>query len=310
MGAEGTIECGMKFPALLLLAALPALLPHSDSVAETMDGIIDPDAKVEKLGSGMAFTEGPVWLPGEKAVVFSDIPNSRLMIWSREGGLKEFRKVEATNGNVLDRDGKMLSCQHGGRNVVRWDADGKPEVVVDAFEGKKLNSPNDLAVQSDGTIWFTDPSYGLAGREAELDGRFVFQYDEKAKKLAIVCRTFDMPNGIAFSPDEKRIYVADTGKVGKLRAYDVPAAKGEALGEPVFEIDVRCDGMCVDAKGNIYTTAAGGIHVFGPDGKKIGLIPVDEHPANVCFGGEGFSTLFITARTSIYSVDVKNVGNK
>ncbi len=302
----------MKFPTLFLCVSLPAMIiPHPGLGADVgMDAIIDPEAKVEKLGTDMAFTEGSVWLPGEKAVVFSDIPNSRQMIWSREGGLKEFRKVEATNGNILDREGKMLSCQHGGRNVVRWDGDGKPEVIVEAFEGKKFNSPNDLAVQDDGTLWFTDPSYGLGDRKAELDGKFVFQYDEKAKKLAIVCRTFDMPNGIAFSPDEKRVYISDTGKIGKVRAYDVPAEKGAELGEPVFELDVRCDGMCVDTEGNIYTTSAGGIHVFAPDGTKIGVIPVEEHPANVCFGGEDFKTLFITARKSLYAVEVRNAGDR
>ncbi len=302
----------MKFPTILLSLALPVLaVPFSSPAAdEAMDAIIAPGAKVEQLGTDMAFTEGCVWLPEKKALVFSDIPNSRQMIWSREEGLKEYRKVEATNGNLLDRDGKLVSCQHGGRNVVRWADDGKPEVIVDAYEGKKLNSPNDLAISSDGTIWFTDPSYGLAGRDAELDGRFVFQYDEKAKKLAVVCRTFDMPNGIALSPDEKRIYIADTGKVGKIRAYEVPAEKGKELGEPVFEIDIRCDGMCVDSQGNLYTTSAGGIHVFGPDGKKLGVIPVPEQPANACFGGEDFKTLFITARKSLYAVEVKIPGDR
>jgi gluconolactonase len=312
IGAGGTIEWGMKFPLHLVSVFLPALgLPFTNLAAdEGMESILDPGAKVERLGTDMAFTEGSVWLPAERAVVFSDIPNSRQMRWSRDGGLEEYRKVEATNGNVLDRNGKMVSCQHGARNVVRWSDDGKAEVVVDAYEGKKLNSPNDLAIQSDGTIWFTDPSYGRGDRKAELDGCFVFQYDEKSKQLAVVCRTFDMPNGIAFSPDEKRIYISDTGKIGKIRAYDVPTKKGIELGEPVFEIDVRCDGMCVDAKGNIYATAEGGIHVFGPSGKIIGLIPVEEHPANVCFGGEDFSTLFITARKSLYSIKVKNIGNK
>ena len=269
--------------------------------------IVASDAKVEKLGGEMRFTEGPVWIPSKKMVVFSDIPNSVQMQWTKEGGLQEFRAVEQSNGNLLDLAGNLLSCQHAGRNVISTDAEGKITVLADKFDGKKLNSPNDLAIKSDGTIWFTDPSYGLRGKPGEIDGKWVYRL-KTSGKVEVIYKGHDMPNGIAFSPDEKRVYIADTGKVGKIRAFDV--VDEGMLGEPVFEIDIRCDGMCIDTNGNIYTTSRGGIHVFNPEGKKLGVIETPEHPANVCFGGENYDTLFITARTSLYAVKTLAKGAK
>lgn len=278
------------------------------TVAADISTVVDTDTEVKQLATGMKFTEGPVWIPTEEKVIFSDIPNSMLMQWSAKDGLKPFRKVEHANGNILDAQGRLLTCQHSGRNVVRTEKDGSITVLVDKFEGKKFNSPNDLAQHSDGSIWFTDPSYGLGGKAGEIPGKWVFRFDPKTKRVNVIYKDFDMPNGIAFSPDEKRVYIADTGKVGKLRAFKVA---GEAIDQkPIFEIDIRCDGMCIDTMGNIYTTSRGGIHVFDKDGKKIGLIPVPETPANVCFGGKDFDTLFITARKSLYSVKTKMKGSK
>ena len=297
----------MKHPITIALLALA--VSTSASAKDSIHSIVAQDAEVKRLATDMKFTEGPVWIPKEKRLVWSDIPNSRQMQWTAKDGVSEWRKVEASNGNLLDLEGNLLSCQHQGRNVISTDASGKVTVLVDKFDGKKFNSPNDLAVKSDGTIWFTDPSYGLKGRPAEIDGKNVYHFDPKTKKVSMIYSGFDMPNGIAFSPDEKRIYISDTGKVGTIRAFDVPAP-GQPLGGVVFEIEVRCDGMCVDVDGNIYTTAAGGIHVFDKDGKKIGLIEVDEHPANVCFGGDDYKTLYITARKSLYSVKVNKAGAK
>lgn len=276
---------------------------------QKLDDIVSPETKVTKLGSEMKFTEGPVWIPKQGRLVWSDIPNSRQMQWTAKDGISEWRKVESSNGNLLDLDGDLLSCQHGGRNLIRTTADGKISVVADSFEGKKFNSPNDLAIMSDGSIWFTDPTYGLGGKAGEIKQRNVYRLDPETKQVTAVRSDFDMPNGIAFSPDEKTIYISDTGKPGKIRAFAVPAP-GDALEKELFEIDVRCDGMCIDVEGNLYTTTAGGIAVFDKGGKKIGLIPVEEQPANVCFGGDGYKTLFITARTSLYSVPVKIAGAK
>ena len=268
--------------------------------------IVPPDVRVEKLGGGMKFTEGPVWIPSRKMVVFSDIPNSVLMQWTRGGGLKEYRKVQQSNGNILDLEGNLLTCQHAGRNVIRANPEGKVTVLADNFGGKKLNSPNDLAILSNGQIWFTDPSYGLRGKPGEIGGKWVWRIGKTG--IDVLYKDHDMPNGIAFSPDEKRAYIADTGKVGKIRAFDV--VEEGMLGAPLFEIDIRCDGMCIDTKGNIYTTSRGGIHVFDKDGRKIGVIETPEHPANVCFGGDNYDTLFITARTSLYSVKMLARGAK
>ncbi len=290
--------------------ALPLVLVLSLIIASQSSAdlakIVSSDAKVEKLGGGMKFTEGPVWIPSRKMVVFSDIPNSVLMQWSRKGGLKEYRKVQQSNGNILDLEGNLLTCQHAGRNVIRANPEGKVTVLADNFGGKKLNSPNDLAILSNGQIWFTDPSYGLRGKPGEIGGKWVWRIGKTG--IDVLYKDHDMPNGIAFSPDEKRAYIADTGKVGKIRAFDV--VEEGMLGAPLFEIDIRCDGMCIDTKGNIYTTSRGGIHVFDKDGRKIGVIETPEHPANVCFGGDNYDTLFITARTSLYSVKTLARGAK
>lgn len=269
-------------------------------------GFLPDGSKVKQLATGMKFTEGPVWLPEKSIVVFSDIPNSMLMQWSEKDGLKPFRKSAHANGNILDSKGQLLTCQHSGRNVVRTEKDGSIKVLVDAHDGKKLNSPNDLAQHKDGSIWFTDPSYGLRGKPGEYPGRWVFRLDTSTGKTNVIYKGFDMPNGIVFSPDYSRVYIADTGRIGIIRAFDV---KGTTIADkPAFEIPIRCDGMCVDTEGNIYTTSRGGIHIFDKTGKKLGVIPTPEHPANVCFGGKDFDTLFITARKSLYSVKTLKTG--
>jgi gluconolactonase len=269
-------------------------------------GIIAADAKVEQLATGMKFTEGPVWLGEKNTVVFSDIPNSMLMQWSEEDGLKPYRKSENSNGNILDTKGRLLTCQHSGRNIVAEDKDGKITVLVEKHDGGKFNSPNDLAEHKDGSIWFTDPSYGLKNNPGDYPGRWVFRLDVATGKTSVIYKDFDMPNGIAFSPDFGTVYIADTGNVGIIRAF---AVKGESIEQkPLFEIPIRCDGMCIDTDGNIYTTSKAGIHVFDKTGKKLGVIATPEDPANVCFGGKDSDTLFITARTSLYSVKTLKKG--
>ena len=298
---------------LLLLAA-------QDAEAPKLQDLMAPEAAVEKLAGEMGFTEGPVWLPKEEKLVFSDIPGAKLMEWSQKEGLKLFRKSPNPNGNLLDREGRLLTCRHGARDIVRTEKDGELTVLCDSFEEKRLNSPNDVAVRSDGTLWFTDPPWGLPGyREGrEQAGNYVFRLDPKTKKITAVLKDAGMPNGIAFSPDERHIYIADTGGLmhpdesfrkltATIAAYQVKA-DGTLNLEPVWKVDGFCDGMCVDASGNIYTTARAGITVLSPDGKVIGTIKVPESPSNCCFGGEDYKTLFITARTSLYSVELANSG--
>ena len=306
----------MKQFFLSILIALVAV-----SSADTVNGqsLVGEGAKVEKLAGGMRFTEGPVWLPAGKKLVFSDIPNSKLMQWSAAEGLSVFQKSEQANGNILDLEGRIISCQHAARNLVRIDAKGKLTVLADKFDGKRFNSPNDVAVRSDGTLWFTDPPWGLRG-EHEIPGHWVFKLSPKSGKVEVLLKDMAMPNGIVFSPDEKRVYIADTGghrrhpdpKFHKfpdsIRCY-VVSADGK-LGKKLFQIDEGSDGMAVDVKGNLYTTHGGKVNIFDADGKKLQQIAVPEGPANVCFGGADLKTLFITARTSLYSLRMVNAGAK
>jgi len=289
------------------------------SLADSDQSLVADGAKVTKLASGMKFTEGPVWLPQEKKLVFSDIPNSKLMQWSQADGLSVYRESEQANGNILDLQGRIISCQHKARNVIRIEADGSTTVLADRFDGKRFNSPNDVAIRSDGTLWFTDPPWGLTGPH-EIPGHWVYKLDPKTGKVELVHKYLAMPNGIVFSPDETRIYIADTG--GNKRHPDpefhkLPASiqcyeigNDGKLAKKLFQIDSGSDGMTVDVKGNLYATHGGKVSIYGPDGRELQAINVPEGPANVCFGGDDFKTLFITARTSLYSVQMNVAGAK
>ena len=275
--------------------------------AEAAEKLIDPAAKVEKLAGGMKFIEGPVWISEKKTLIFSDIPNSVLMQWSKDAGLKEYRKTQSANGNTLDLNGQIVSCQHTGRNIVREEKDGTISVVIATFDGKKFNSPNDLAIKTDDSIWFTDPPYGTPKGEAkELEGNWVYRFVPETKATTVVSKEFNMPNGIVFSPDEKRLYIADSGKPGRVGAFDVKS--DGTLSAAIWWADGGADGIRVDALGNLYTTAADGVRIYSPEGKKIATIEVPEVPANLEFGGDDRKTLFITARTSLYSVPMKVAG--
>lgn len=303
----------------ILLLMLVVIIATSLANADSDQSVVADGTNVKKLASGMKFTEGPVWLPHEKKLVFSDIPNSKLMQWSESGGLSEFRKSENANGNILDLEGRIISCQHGARNVIRIDAEGKATVLADKFDGKRFNSPNDVAVRSDGTLWFTDPPWGLTGPH-EIPGHWVYKLDPKTGNVDVVHKYLAMPNGIVFSPDETRIYIADTGghkRHPDPRFHKLPPSiqcheitKDGKLGKKVFHIEAGSDGMAVDVKGNLYTTHRGKVHIYNADGNELEQIDLPEGPANVCFGGDDFKTLFITARTSLYSIRMKHAGAK
>jgi gluconolactonase len=304
------------FPFLMVLI----ILIGSIGWAEDQTSIVEPGAKVMKLAGGMQFTEGPVWLPKEKKLIFSDIPNSKLMQWSEKGGLSVYRQSEKANGNILDLQGRIISCQHDGRNVIRIETDGSTTVLADTFEGKRFNSPNDAAVMSDGTLWFTDPPWGLEG-SGEIPGHWVYKLDPANSRVEPVIKDLAMPNGIVFSPDETRLYVADTGGdkrnpdekthdlVPGIHCFEVNT--DGSLGKKLFKTDKGSDGMTVDVQGNVYTTQLDNrVLVIDADGKEVAEIDVPEAPANVCFGGKDYKTLFITARTSLYSVRAKYPGAK
>ena len=303
----------------IFLQLLIALFAACTVVADDDRQLVANGAKVEKLAGGMKFTEGPVWLPSEQKLVFSDIPNSKLMQWSEADGLSVYRDSEQANGNILDLQGRIISCQHKARNVIRIEADGSTTLLADRFDGKRFNSPNDVAIRSDGTLWFTDPPWGLTGSH-EIPGHWVYKLEPKTGKVEVVHKYLAMPNGIVFSPDESRIYIADTG--GHKRHPDPDFHKLPAsiqcyeidnegnLGKKLFQIASGSDGMAVDAQGNLYATHGGKVHIYDADGTERQQIDVPEGPANVCFGGDDHKTLFITARTSLYSVRMRVAGAK
>lgn len=256
---------------------------------------------VETVAEGFEFTEGPVWLPGE-GLIFSDIPADTIY----RADKSVFRKPSGkSNGLTLDPQGQLIACEHWNRRVTRTRADGQIEVVADAFEGKALNSPNDVVVRSDGTIFFTDPPYGLEGREPALDFSGVYAVRPTGEIAALV-RDFVKPNGLAFSPDEQTLYIADT-ELGHLRAFDV-AADGTLSNDRVFCTVERPDGLKVDTEGRIWCTSQTGIEVFSPAGQPVAHIEFPQRPANCAFGGDDSQTLYVTARTGVYRIRVAAPG--
>jgi gluconolactonase len=273
------------------------------------------NAPIERLATGFRWTEGPVWFGDQQALLFSDIPNNAIMRWVEGVGVSVFRSPSHfNNGNTRDREGRLVSCSHGLRAVTRTEYDGTVTVLADRYEGKRLNSPNDLVVKSDGTIWFSDPHYGIKlDYEGELAEQElpcnVYRFDPKSNRLDVVADDFAGPNGLAFSPDERRLYIADTGAifdpnaVRHIRVFDVDTS-GKLGGGEVFHAvsPGAADGFRVDQDGNVWTSAADGVHCIAPDGRLLGKIRVPETVANVTFGGRANSRLFICASTSVYAI--------
>lgn len=274
-----------------------------------------------ELYSGCRWAEGPVWFEDMNCLIWSDIPNQRLLRWLPDGHVSEFRATNFINGNTRDREGRLVSCEHGGRRVIRTEADGGITVIADRFEGKRLNSPNDVVVKSDGSIWFTDPSYGILSNyegyraEPEQPVRGVYRVDPTSGAITRVIDDFGMPNGLAFSPDETRLYVADSGAshyaagAKHLRVFDVHDDGTVSGGGVHYTIDVgHPDGFRLDADGNIWTSAGDGVHCVAPDGTLLGKILVPQVVANVTFGGPRRNRLFIAATKSLYAISLGAVG--
>jgi gluconolactonase len=288
---------------LAVLAAEPAFDIRNES---EFHKAVPPDSKLEKVATGMGFAEGPVWVDWLSSVVFSDIPGDELKSWNPTDGLKTFRKPSHNaNGNTVGSGERLITCEHAGRRVAIQTHNGALQTLVDSFGGHKLNSPNDVAVKSDGTIWFTDPSYGIQPNQRELPGNYVFRFEPKTKKLTAVVTNFDMPNGICFSPDESKLYVADSGKPRHIRVFNCTRDNKLDEGKICCAIDKGLpDGIRCDSQGRVWSSADDGIQIFATDGQLIGKILVPESPANLCFGGENRDTLFITARSSLYAIKV------
>ncbi|PAW89885.1 MAG: gluconolactonase [Pedosphaera sp. Tous-C6FEB] len=275
---------------------------------------VPANTKVERLGTDMKFLEGPQWVPADGGyLVFSDIPSNELKKWTKAGGVTTFRNPsQNANGNTLDNSGRLVTAEHSGRRISVTEKDGTIKTVVDKFEGKRLNSPNDVVVKGDGSLWFTDPDYGLPTDPAtkqktgkEQPGNYVYRFDPMSAQLTAVAKDFDKPNGLCFSPDEKRLYVADSGAPKHIRAFDVKPDGQLANGAVFAKIDKGApDGIRCDTAGRVWSSAADGVHIYAPSGELIGKILVPESPANLAFGGSDLKTLYITARKSLYAIPV------
>ena len=278
--------------------------------------LIDPDASLEQLGTGCEFTEGPVWHAEGKFLLFSDIPANRMKKWTADDGITNFRVPSGkSNGLTYDKQGRLVTCEHANRRVSRTEADGTVVTIASHYEGKRLNSPNDLIVKSDGSIYFSDPPYGLTADygvegEQDLDFQGVYRLSPDGQTVTLLVDDFDRPNGLCFSPDESILYINDTERM-HVRVFDVQAdgtiANGRIFAEEEGDDGVP-DGMKIDTHGNVYLTGPGGIWIFDASGEHLGVIQTPERAANLGWGGDDWSTLFITASTSLYSIQCKVSG--
>jgi gluconolactonase len=275
--------------------------------------LIKVTARVEKLYEGCRWAEGPAWFAAGRYLVWSDIPNDRIMRWDETNGVTSVFRQPAgyTNGHTVDREGRLVSCEHGGRRVSRTEHDGSITTIADTYQGKRLNSPNDVVVKSDGSIWFTDPAYGIDSdyegwkADSEIGACYLFRVDPESGDMQVVGDDFERPNGLAFSPDEKLLYVSDTGvpRPRPVRVFDVGAGGALSNGR-VFATSTSgsFDGFRCDTEGRVWTSAGDGVHCYHPDGTLLGKVLVPETVANVEFGGSKLNRLFICGTTSLYSV--------
>ena len=278
------------------------------------------DGSFEQLGTGFGFTEGPVWDAKAGRLVFSDMKHDHMRSWTPGRGIETYRQpCNKANGNALDNQGRLVSCEHSTSKVVRQERDGTLTVLASHYDGRELNSPNDIIVASNGAIYFTDPTYGRIReelgilRDLQLPFRGVYRIPPDGKGLELLADDFEQPNGLCLSVDETELFVNDTMR-GHIRKFDVEsdgslkngiiwtAVTGEGAGAP--------DGMKTDSQGNIYCTGPGGIHVFTPNAECLGVIRLPEQPANFTWGGDDYRTLFATARTSLYRVTTRIPGHR
>ncbi|HWK43904.1 MAG TPA: SMP-30/gluconolactonase/LRE family protein [Stellaceae bacterium] len=301
----------------------------SASCFETLDDrfsrLFVGTAALDTLFTGCRWAEGPAYLPAARSLIWSDIPNDRMLRLDEcSGAVSVFRHPAGySNGNTVDRSGRFVTCEHGGRRVSRTEFDGTVVTLADSHGGRRLNSPNDVVVKSDNSIWFTDPTYGIDSdyeghrSDSEQAGNFVYRIDPVGGELRVVADDFVQPNGLAFSPDERILYIVDTGRSHRpdgpahIRSFSVDAS-GKLRDQGVF---AACtvgffDGLRLDTEGRIWTSAGDGVHCYDPDGTLIGKIRVPEVVANVCFGGAKRNYLYICGTTSLYGMRLRVNGAK
>jgi gluconolactonase len=292
--------------------------------SEQLHDLIDPSAEAEQIGTGFTFTEGPIWNPSGQYLLFSDMPADTRRRWDEQSGVREVAKPSNKgNGMTLDADGRLIVCEHVTSSVVRMDPDGEGggrEVLATHYEGKELNSPNDVMVHSNGAIYFSDPTYGrMPGfgleREQDLDFQGVYRIPPGGGDLTLLVDDFVQPNGLCFSPDESLLYINDTDH-SHIRVFDV-ADDGtisnsrlfaEGIGDAAKAVYV--DGMKCDERGNVWVTGTNGIWVFSPDGEHLGVIEIPENAGNLHWGGPDWNWLFVPASTSVYRVKTKVSGRR
>jgi gluconolactonase len=275
----------------------------------TVQAIIYDSTKLEKVAGDFQFIEGPIWHP-DGFLLFSDIPANIIYKFASNGKVEIFRRPSGkANGNTLDKENRLITAEHENRRVSRTEKDGKVIALADRYEGKKLNSPNDLVVKSDGSIYFTDPSYGITKEQEELGFYGVYRLAPDGK-LTLLVKDLVLPNGIAFSPDEQKLYV-NNSEAGYIAVFDVKP-DGTVTNQRVFaELKDASqsgvpDGLKVDVEGNVYSTGPGGVWIFSPSGKLLGRISVPETATNLAWGDRDYKTLYITASKSLYRIRLKN----
>ncbi len=332
LAATLVVACGASEPAAPVNED-EAVTPPQDSGVGTIlrvdprvDALVPPDARIEKLAEGFTFIEGPVWIRSESRLLFSDVRGNEIYQWTEADGASTFidpvfegdrtgRRSISSNGLTLDGEGRLIICEHGNRRISRLEADGTRSVVVEQFEGGQLNSPNDAVYSSDGSLYFTDPPYGLEGLEEspmrELDFNGVYRLSPDGE-LELLVRDQSRPNGIALSPDEQTLYVANSDAENMVwMAYDLDD-EGASNGRVFYDVNDQtaagaADGMKVDRAGNLFATGPGGVWIIAPDGTHLGTISTGEVTANVAWGDDG-RTLYMTASTGLYRIRLSTEG--
>lgn len=288
----------------------------------SMEALLAADARLERLWTGAKWAEGPVYFHEDDSLVWSDVPNNRMLKWAKKDGTRIFRAPsQFANGNYRDREGRLVTCEHLGRRISRTEPDGNVTTLIGHFEGKRLNSPNDVTVKSDGTIWFSDPNYGIMSNDegykapSEIGANNVYRLDPLSGEVSIVAEDFEKPNGLAFSPDAGKLYISDSSRShdpgGKhhIRVFDVVDGRHLANGRIFAVIEPGiADGLRIDRHGHVFTSAGDGIQVYSDAGRRLGRILVPEAVSNCTFGGPHRSRLFITATSSVYAIDLATTG--